>query len=90
VLTLVGLLASLSGVALDGLGDVVGGVLDRVDGLAEDALIWLVDVWCRHFGIGLVLLGGVECVLLWLMVEVVVVDEEEQKSTKQTFKYPSL
>ncbi len=46
--TLVGLLACLSGVPLDALGNVVGSVLDRVDGLANDALIWLVNVWCRH------------------------------------------
>lgn len=47
-LLLVGLLAGLSGVALDSLGDVVGGVLDGVDGLADDALVGVVGVWCRH------------------------------------------
>jgi len=47
-LLLVGFLGGLSSVALDGLGDVVGGVLDRVDGLADDAVVWLVNVWCRH------------------------------------------
>ena len=61
--TLVGLLAGLSSVALDGLRDVVGGVLDRVDGLANDALVWCVDVWCRHdVGCWLVV-ESVECVL---------------------------
>ena len=47
-LLLVGLLGSLSGVALDGLGDVVGGVLDRVDGRADEALVGLVGVGSRH------------------------------------------
>lgn len=48
-LLLVGLLGSLSGVSLDGLGDVVGGVLDRVDGLADDALVGVVGN--RHCGL---------------------------------------
>lgn len=48
-LLLVGLLGGLSGLALDGLGDVLSGVLDRVGDLADDALVWLVGVWCRHF-----------------------------------------
>jgi hypothetical protein len=30
---------------------VVGGVLDRVADLANDALIWLIDVWCRHYDV---------------------------------------
>jgi hypothetical protein len=29
---------------------VVGGVLDGVGDLADDALAWLVNVWCRHVG----------------------------------------
>ena len=49
-LLLVALLGGLSGLALDGLGDVVGGVLDRVDGLADDALVGVVGVGSRHFG----------------------------------------
>lgn len=48
-LLLVGLLGSLSGVALDGLGDVVGGVGDGVANLADDALVRLVGVRSRHF-----------------------------------------
>jgi hypothetical protein len=48
-LLLVALLGGLSGLALDGLGDVVGGVLDRVDGLADDALVGVVGVGSRHF-----------------------------------------
>lgn len=47
-LLLVGLLGCLLCVALDGLRDVVGGVLDGVGGLAEDTLIWLIDVGSRH------------------------------------------
>jgi hypothetical protein len=47
-LLLVGLLGCLSGLALDGLGDVVGGVLDRVDGLADDAVVGVVGVGGRH------------------------------------------
>lgn len=47
-LLLVGLLGSLSRLALDALRDVVGGVLDGVADLADDALIWLISVWCRH------------------------------------------
>lgn len=46
-LLLVGLLGSLSRLALDGLGDVVGGVGDRVGDLADDSLVRLVGVWCR-------------------------------------------
>ena len=46
--TFVGLFAGLGSVALDGLGDVVGGVLDGVDCLADEAFVWLIDVWCRH------------------------------------------
>ena len=49
-LLLVGLLVGLGGGALDGLRDVVGGVLDRVGGLAEDALVGSVGVGSRHFG----------------------------------------
>jgi hypothetical protein len=48
-LLLVGLLGSLSRVALDGLGDVVGGVGDGVADLADDALVRLVGVGSRHF-----------------------------------------
>ena len=48
-LLLVGLLVGLSGLALDGLGDIVGGVLYRVDGLADDALVGGVGVGSRHF-----------------------------------------
>ena len=47
-LLLVALLGGLSGLALDGLGDVVGGVLDRVDGRADEALVGLVGVGSRH------------------------------------------
>lgn len=47
-LLLVGLLGGLSGLALDGLRDVLGGVLDRVGDLADDSLVWLVGVWSRH------------------------------------------
>lgn len=43
-LLLVGLLLSLSGLALDGLRDVVGGVGDGVGDLADDALVWCVSV----------------------------------------------
>lgn len=49
-LLLVGLLVGLSSAALDALRDVVGGVLDRVDGLADDALVGSVGVGSRHFG----------------------------------------
>jgi hypothetical protein len=48
-LLLVGLLVGRGGGALDALGDVVGGVLDRVDGLADDALVGVVGVGSRHF-----------------------------------------
>jgi hypothetical protein len=48
-LLLVALLGGLSRLALDGLGDVVGGVLDRVDGLADDAVVGVVGVGSRHF-----------------------------------------
>jgi len=48
-LLLVALLGGLSGLALDGLGDVVGGVADGVGDLANDTLVWLIGVWCRHF-----------------------------------------
>lgn len=47
-LLLVGLLGGLSGLALDGLRDVLGGVLDRIGDLADDSLVWLVGVWSRH------------------------------------------
>jgi hypothetical protein len=53
-LLLVGLLGSLGGLALDGLRDVVGGVLDRVDGLADDAVVGVVGVRSRHFEVWLV------------------------------------
>jgi len=46
---LVGLLLSLGGGTLDGLGDVVGGVLGRIDDLADDALVRSSSVGCRHF-----------------------------------------
>lgn len=52
-LLLVGLLGCLSRVALDGLGDVVGGVLDAVDGLADNALVGCVGVRSRHFDVRL-------------------------------------
>lgn len=48
-LLLVSLLGSLSGVALNALRDVVGSVLDGVDGLADDALVGSVGVGSRHF-----------------------------------------
>jgi len=48
-LLLVGLLLSLSGLALNGLRDVVDSVGDGVGGLAEDSLVGLVDVGGRHF-----------------------------------------
>jgi hypothetical protein len=48
-LLLVGLLVGLGSGALDALSDVVGGVLDRVDGLADDALVGSVGVGSRHF-----------------------------------------
>jgi hypothetical protein len=60
-LLLVGLLGCLSGLALDGFGDVVGGVLDGVDGLADDALVGCVGVGGRHVdvrGVGWFGLGG--------------------------------
>lgn len=47
-LLLVGLLAGLGTLALDGLGDVVGGVGDRVGDLANDTLVGLVSVRGRH------------------------------------------
>jgi hypothetical protein len=53
-LLLVGLLGCLGGLALDGLRDVVGGVLDGVDGLADDALVGCVGVGSRHCGVRLV------------------------------------
>lgn len=53
-LLLVGLLLGLSGLALDGLGDVVGSVLDRVDGLADNALVGCVGVGSRHVDVRLV------------------------------------
>lgn len=52
-LLLVALLGGLSGVALDGLGDVVGGVGDGVADLTDDTLVRLVGVGSRHFdGVG--------------------------------------
>jgi len=63
-LLLVALLLGLSGLSLDGLGDVVGGVLDRVDGLADDAVVGVVGVGGRHFE----WLGGW---LVWFEEEVV-------------------
>jgi|SRR5690242_9904793 len=48
-LLLVGLLGSLSRAALDGLGDVVGGVGDGVADLTDDTLVRLVGVGSRHF-----------------------------------------
>lgn len=48
-LLLVGLLGCLGGVALDGLGDVVGSVGDGVGDLTNDTLVRLVDVRGRHF-----------------------------------------
>jgi hypothetical protein len=47
-LLLVALLGGLGGLALDCLGDVVGGVLDRVDSLADDAVVGVVGVGGRH------------------------------------------
>jgi len=49
-LLLVGFLVCGGSAALNGLGDVVGCVLDGVADLANEALIWLINVWCRHFG----------------------------------------
>lgn len=66
-LLLVGLLGSLGGVALDGLGDVVGGVGNGVGDLANDTLVRLVDVRGRHFEsvvvgwLGLVKSGRLVC-----------------------------
>lgn len=48
-LLLVGLLGSLSRVALDGLRDVVGSVGDGVADLTDDTLVRLVGVGSRHF-----------------------------------------
>ena len=59
-LLLVALLGGLSGVALDGLGDVVGGVGDGVADLTDDTLVGLVGVRSRHvdvLGVGW-LFGG--------------------------------
>ena len=47
-LLLVGLLAGLGGTALDGLRDVVDGVLSGVGDLADDALVGSVGVGSRH------------------------------------------
>ena len=47
-LLLVGLLRSFSTLSLEGLADVVGSVADRVGDLADDSLIWLINVWGRH------------------------------------------
>lgn len=46
-LLLIGLLLSLSGLALDGLRDVVGSVGDRVGDLPDDTLVWCVGVGSR-------------------------------------------
>lgn len=48
-LLLVGLLGSLSRAALDGLGNVGGGVGDGVADLTDDTLVRLVGVGSRHF-----------------------------------------
>lgn len=48
-LLLVGLLAGLRGVALKGFGGIVDSIADRVGDLADDAFVWLVDIWGRHF-----------------------------------------
>ena len=47
-LLLVALLGGLGGVALDGLGDVVGSVLDRLGGRADDAVVGVVGAGSRH------------------------------------------
>ena len=59
-LLLVGLLGSLGRVALDGLGDVVGGVGDGVADLTDDTLVRLVGVGDRHvdvWGVGWLFVG---------------------------------
>ena len=48
-LLLVGLLGSSGRGALDGLGDVVDGVVDRVADLGGDTLVGCVSVGGRHF-----------------------------------------
>jgi len=48
-LLLVGFLGGFGGVALDGFRDVVGSILDRVGGLAENAFVGVVHVGSRHF-----------------------------------------
>ena len=51
-LLLVGLLGSGGGGALDSLGDVLGGVVERVADLTDDTLVRLVGVGSRHFECG--------------------------------------
>jgi len=48
-LLLVGFLGDGGGGFLDLLLDVVDGVTSRVGDLADDSLVWPVDVWGRHF-----------------------------------------
>jgi len=62
-LLLVGLLLGLSGLALDGLRDVVDGVGDGVGSLANDGLVGLVDVRGRHLEcvVGFLGLVGEDC-----------------------------
>ena len=50
-LLLVRLLRSFRTLALDGFGGVVHGVGDAVDGLADEAFVGLVCVWCGHFDV---------------------------------------
>jgi hypothetical protein len=59
-LLLVALLGGLGGLALDRLGDVVGGVLNRVDSLADDAVVGVVGVRGRHCDVRLGWLCGEE------------------------------
>jgi hypothetical protein len=53
-LLFIGLLGDFRGVALERLCDVVAGVLDGVGNLADDAFVWLINVWSRHDEVDLV------------------------------------
>jgi hypothetical protein len=56
-LLLVGLLGSGGTSALNGLRDVLGGVVERVADLTDDTLVRLVGVGSRHFECGWWLVG---------------------------------